>query len=159
MKTTSQHFLSTSARLLSAAAVVVSLALAPTQVIAADQQAHEDRAELRIKQMHDKLMITTAEEAQWGLVAQAMRDNAVTMDTLTAARKSKGKGMTAVEDLRSYGEISEAHAEGIRKLTPVFADLYASMSDVQKKEADLLFSHGDRRHAHGKPGHMPVAAK
>ena len=53
--------------------------------------------------------------------------------------------MTAVDDLKSYGEIADAHANGIKKLTPVFADLYASMSDAQKKEADTLFRHGDRK--------------
>jgi hypothetical protein len=58
--------------------------------------------------------------------------------------------MTAVDDLKSYGEIADAHANGIKKLTPVFADLYTSMSDVQKKEADTLFRHGDHKHTHKK---------
>jgi hypothetical protein len=53
--------------------------------------------------------------------------------------------MTAVDDLKSYGEIADAHADGIKKLTPVFAALYASMSDAQKKEADAIFRGRKRR--------------
>jgi hypothetical protein len=60
------------------------------------------------------------------------------------------KEMTAVDDLKSYGEIAAAHADGIKKLTPVFADLYASMSEPQRKEADTLFRHGPRKHADRK---------
>ncbi|MBK7415322.1 MAG: Spy/CpxP family protein refolding chaperone [Dechloromonas sp.] len=100
---------------------------------------------MRVKQMHDRLMIADAQEAQWGKVAQTMNDNAKTMDKLTQARIDRAKDMTAVDDLKSYGEITEAHAEGIRTLTPVFATLYASMSDPQKKQADMMFRHGDRR--------------
>ncbi len=60
------------------------------------------------------------------------------------------KGMTAVDDLKSYGEITEARADGVKKLIPVFSDLYASMSDAQKKEADNLFRHGERKTLKGK---------
>jgi hypothetical protein len=81
-----------------------------------------------------------------------MRDNAKTMDTLTQARMARAADMTAVDDLKSYGEITDAHADGIKKLTPVFADLYASMSDPQKKVADTLFRHGDRKHGAHKRG-------
>jgi protein CpxP len=142
-----------SARLFFSAALIAILAFAPGVVLAADKNAHEDRAELRIKDMHAKLMITQAQEEQWAKVAQAMRDNAKTMDTLTQARADHAKDMTAVDDLKSYGEIADAHADGIKKLTPVFAELYASMSDPQKREADTLFRHGDRKHGAHKHGH------
>src|SRR5208337_3332364 len=100
--------------------------------------------------------ITAAQEAQWAKVAEVMRDDAKSMDSLTQARADHAKDMTAVEDLKSYGEIAEAHAEGIKKLTPMFADLYASMSDAQKKEADTLFRHGDKIHKHS---HMRTESK
>jgi hypothetical protein len=158
MKQSSNQFIYVSARLITAATLVTTLAFAPAVVFAADKVAHEDRAELRIKDMHAKLKITTAEEDQWAKVAAVMRDNAKTMDTLTQARVDHAKDMTAVDDLKSYGEIAEAHAAGIKKLTPVFADLYASMSDAQKKEADTLFHHGDRKHGH-KHGHGMMEGK
>ena len=152
MKLTGNQFTYASARLIAAAALVTTLAFAPGVVFAADKDAHEDRVELRIKNMHTKLMITPAQEEQWSKVAKVMQDDAKTMDTLTQARVDHAKDMNAVDDLKSYGEITEAHADGIKKLTPVFADLYASMSDAQKKEADTLFRHGDQKHGH-KHGH------
>ena len=150
MKLNGNQFTYSRASLIVAAALVSTLAFAPGVVLAADKDAHEDRAELRIKDMHAKLHITPAEEAQWAKVAEIMRDNAKTMDTLTQARVDHAKDMTAVDDLKSYGKIAEAHADGIKKLTPVFADLYASMSDAQKKEADTLFHHGKFMHGHKK---------
>lgn len=158
MKQSSNQFTYVSARLIAAATLVTALAFAPVVVFAADKDTHEDRAELRIKDMHTKLKITTAEENQWAKVAEVMRDNAKTMDTLTQARVDHAKDMTAVDDLKSYSEIADAHAAGIKKLTPVFADLYASMSDAQKKEADTLFHHGDRKHGH-KHGHGMMEGK
>jgi len=68
-----------------------------------------------------------------------MRDNAQTMAALTQARAAKAKTMAAVEDLTTYAEITKAHAEGLQKFVPVFAALYASMSDAQKAQADALF--------------------
>jgi len=153
MKLSVNQFNYASVRLIAAAALAVTLAFAPVVTLAADKDVHEDRAELRIKDMHAKLKITSAQEELWAKVAQVMRDNATTMDTLTQARVDHAKDMTAVDDLKSYGEITDAHADGIKKLTPVFATLYDSMSDVQKKEADTLFRHGDRASAHHKHGH------
>ena len=158
MKLSDNQFSYGSLRLVAAAALMASLAFAPGVALAADKDSHADNAELRITAMHAKLKITPAEEGQWTAVAQAMRDNAKAMDTLTQARVSHAKDMTAVDDLKSYGEITDAHAEGIRKLTPVFTALYTSMSDEQKKEADTLFRHGENKPGH-KHGHKTPAAK
>jgi hypothetical protein len=142
------QFTITGARAVAAAALVASFALAPVMAFAADKDANEDRAELRIKDMHAKLQITPAQEPQWEQVATVMRDDAKSMDTLTQSRFDHAKDMSAVDDLKSYGDIATAHAEGIKKLTPVFATLYSSMSDDQQKEADLLFRHGPKKHVH-----------
>ena len=124
------------------------LAFAPVAAIAVEKNVHEDRAELRIKDMHSRLKITAAQEDQWSKVAQVMRDNAKALDTLTQARIDHAKDMTAIDDLKSYGEITDAHADGIKKLTPVFATLYDGMSDAQKKAADALFRNGAGKHDH-----------
>ena len=116
MKLSDSQFTNASLRIIAAAALIATLAFAPGLALAADKEAHEDRAELRIKDM------------------------------------------TAVDDLKSYGDITEAHLNGIRKLTPLFADLYAGMSDPQKKEADTLFRHGDRKH-NQKRGHKKLESK
>ena len=52
--------------------------------------------------------------------------------------------MNAVDDLKSYSEITEAHARGLKRFISVFEPLYASMSDAQKKDADTLFRHRGR---------------
>ena len=102
-----------------------------------------DRVEARIKELHSKLKITPEQEELWNNVAQVMRDNAKAMEALIKARSEKAGTMTAVEDLKSYGEIAEAHADGLKKFIPVFEPLYAGMSDAQKKSADTLFrQHG-----------------
>ena len=142
-----------STRLFMAVALLVALVFAPGVVLATNKVAHEDRAELRIKDMHTKFKITAAQEEQWAKVAAVMIDNGKTMDTLTQARVDHAKDMNAVDDLKTYGEVAEAHADGIKKLTPLFADLYASMSDVQKKEADTLFRHGYHEHGGHKHKH------
>jgi len=102
-----------------------------------------DRVEARIKELHTKLKITPAQEELWNNVAQVMRDNAKTMEALIRTRSEKAGTMTAIDDLKSYSEIAEAHADGLKKFIPAFEPLYAGMSDAQKKSADTLFrQHG-----------------
>jgi hypothetical protein len=115
-----------------------------------DADAHADRVEQRIRDLHARLQITAAQESDWSDVAQAMRDNAQQMDTLSKTRAERSN-MSAPEDLDSFAEIADAHAAGIRKFIPAFKKLYASMSDAQKRNADEIFRHGPRHgaHAHG----------
>ena len=149
MKRNSHQFTYAAARAVTAAALVATIAFASGPVIAAKASA-QDRGEARITNMHAKLKITQAQEVQWANVAQVMRDNEKAVEPLIKARKENAKTMTAVDDLKSYGEITDAHADGIKKFTPVFATLYAGMSDNQKQEADALFRHGGKRSKKGK---------
>lgn len=142
MKHCGNQYTFASVHLFTAAILAATLVFAPCVVFAADKVAHEDRAELRIKDMRTKFKITAAQEEQWSKVAAVMLDNGKTMDTLTQARVDHAKDLSAVDDLKSYGEIADAHAAGIKKLIPIFADLYATMSDAQKKEADTFFRNG-----------------
>lgn len=98
-----------------------------------------DRVENRITDLHTRLVITADQEDDWGKLAGVMRDNANTMASLTQARTDKLGGMNAVDDLKSYSEIAQAHADGLQKFTPAFAALYDSMSDEQRKNADAIF--------------------
>jgi len=146
------RFIVSGTRMVALAVVATSIAFVPVSAMAADKDAREDRAEHRISMLHSKLKITAEQETQWAQVAQVMRDDAKTMDALTQARKDHAKDMTAVDDIKSYGDIAAAHADGIKKLLPAFSALYSSMSDAQKKEADLLFRDGGRMHRH-RHGH------
>jgi protein CpxP len=144
MKTTSHQFSRAVVRAVVTMATAATIVLAPSFALAA-RTSSEDRAEARIAHMHAKLDITSSQEEQWAKVAEVMRDNARSMDSLMQTRHENAKSMNAVDDLISYGEITDAHADGIKKLTPVFATLYADMSDAQKAEADTLFRHGDHK--------------
>jgi hypothetical protein len=114
---------------------------ASMQTVAAPTQAQNpiERVEARITDLHAKLQITPAQEDLWKNVTQEMRDKAKTIDGLQRARFEKADTMTAVDDFKSYGEVADAHADGIKKFIPVFAALYNSMSDDQKKNADTIF--------------------
>ncbi len=133
-----------------AMAIGVALIMVPaTRTSAATEQGSSaatpkksspaDRVEQRIKDLHTKLKITKEQEDLWNKVVQVMRENEKTMMDLRKARSEKAKTMTAVDDLKSYGEIVQAHADGLKKFTPVFEALYDKMSDAQKKNADTLF--------------------
>ena len=148
MKFCDHQFGLVGARILTAAVLAASLYMAPGLALAVDKDVQEDQTEVRIKVLHEKLKITPAQEEQWSKVAQAMLEDAKTMDALTQARIEHAKSLTAVEDLKSYGEIAEAHAAGLKKLTPIFAELYAGLSESQKQEADLLFREGVHPHKH-----------
>ncbi len=116
-----------------------TFAAASPAATAGDAQA---RVEMRINNLHAKLRITPQEEDQWAQVAGVMRDNAKTMDALNSERAANANTMTAVDDLKSYGEITDAHADEIKKFAAAFEPLYASMSDAQKADADEIFRHG-----------------
>jgi hypothetical protein len=133
------------ARAVAAVAIGATITLAATTVMAANAPS-QPRVEARIKDMHAKLKITAAEEEQWAKVADVMRDNAKKMDELNSARSANAKTMNAVDDLKSYGEVVDAHADEIKKFAAAFEPLYASMSDAQKAEADALFRHGESTH-------------
>ena len=130
-----------------AAALVSVLVFSSASGFAADTDPHQDSTNARIQAMHDKLKITPAEEALWNKMAQVMREDAKTMDALIQARIDHSKTMNAVEDLESYSKITEARAEGAKKLIPVFSALYASMSQTQKQQADTMFRNSDKKHA------------
>jgi len=138
MKRSSYQSMYAVARAVASAVLFAAIAFGPGVAFAA-KGSGEPRVEAHIASMHAKLNITPAQEEQWSKVAEVMRENAKSLDALTRSRLERAKTMTAVDDLKSYGEITEAHLDGIKKLTPVFATLYDGMSDAQKKQSDTMF--------------------
>jgi len=132
------------------ALTVTAMVLLATMARAHAQPSHAERVEARITELHATLHITPAQEDLWKNVTQVMRDNAKTMDELTQARAAKAATMTAVDDLKTYSAIAEAHAEGLKHFIPIFEALYASMSDAQKQQADTLFRQHHRSGAKAK---------
>jgi periplasmic protein CpxP/Spy len=100
---------------------------------------HVETVEDRIKSLHSELKITPAEEAKWSKVADAMRSNAKAIDTLLEQRHENAGKETAVDNLRSWSELAQAHADGSKALLDAFESLYADMPDAQKKVADDAF--------------------
>jgi len=140
MKPIATEFLSSTARtVVAAVALLATLALASPVPAATSAHSRPDQVEARITMLHAKLAITAAQEPAWQNLIQVMRDNAQTMDALRVARADKAPTATAIDDLKSYAEITTAHAEGLKKFIPAFEPLYGSMSDAQKAQADTLF--------------------
>lgn len=104
--------------------------------------------EQRIMELHTQLKITPSEEAQWTQVAVTMRENARDLDQVIDKRDATVANATAIDNLYSYADIAQAHANGVRKLAGAFSGLYAVMSESQRKLADVVFNHRD--HEAGK---------
>jgi protein CpxP len=112
-----------------------------TPAAANPAQVKGEGVEQRITQLHAELKITPDQESKWNSVAQAMRDNAASMEKLVAEKHQQGSpNMTAVDDLKTYQEFAQAHVDGLKNLTSAFSSLYSSMSDEQKKNADQVFA-------------------
>ena len=97
------------------------------------------RTEQRIAELHAKLKISSAQQAQWDSFAQVMRDNATRMDASFQNRVEGMPTMTAVDNMQSYADFAEQHAQDVQKLVPAFKALYDSMSDAQKRMTDQVF--------------------
>jgi protein CpxP len=149
------------ALLLPAAALPVG-ALAQTQTPAAaapkaKASAHqsmspEQRVEQHITELHAQLRITPEQQTQWDQFAQVMRENAKAMDQALQQRAASFGTMTAADDMQSYAQIAQQHAQDTQKLATAFQTLYASMSDDQKKNADAVFQERTARAAQHKKG-------
>ena len=125
-----------------AAMTAAPAATATAATAAAKSDAKRDQSiEKHGKDLHSRLKITAAEETQWAVVAKAMRDSAIETDKVMDKREEHVKSATAIDNLNAYGDVAQAHADGVKKLATAFAPLYASMPDDQKKLADNVFAH------------------
>jgi periplasmic protein CpxP/Spy len=124
----------------------------PSAAGPAADQAAAARVEARIKQLHTQLQITPAEDAQWTQFAQIMRENARDMGEAAAQRAAQFATMNAVDDMKSYEQLAEAHVQRLQKLIPAFEALYNAMSTEQKQIADRVFRGGAERHAQAPGG-------
>jgi hypothetical protein len=107
----------------------------------------EERVENRINELHAQLRITPAERQQWDQFADVMRANARDMDQVLMQRSQQFQSMNALQNMQSYGQIADAHAQHVQKLVPAFANLYNAMSDQQKRVADQVFRENAEKRA------------
>lgn len=113
---------------------------------------HEARIEQRIAYLHEQLKITPAQETQWKAFADAMREDGERMGKLYEQRSKGMESATALDNMRDYVQLTQAHADGAKKLAEAFEPLYSSLSPQQKQLADSTFrEHMGPDHRRGKP--------
>jgi hypothetical protein len=117
----------------------VSTSTQKAPAAAREKKSPVDRVEARIADLHSRLKITDAQASQWDAFAQVMRDNAKAMTVALDQRAAAAKTASAVDDMRSYLAVTQAHADGMAKLEPAFENLYNAMSPDQQKNADVVF--------------------
>jgi protein CpxP len=108
------------------------------------KQTKEMSVEQRLQTLHKQLKITAGQEDRWKDFATTVRDNETRMHDHLVKRHQAVKA-NAVDDLRSYGEITDEHAEAIKRLVKPFEALYNTMNDAQKKNADQVFARYEGR--------------
>ena len=124
-------------------------AVAPSSPLAGHPVAGktaQERVEQRIKELHAQLRITAAERPQWDQFVQVMRENARDMDQAWLQRVDQFQSMNALQNMQSYEQIAEQHAQHLQKLVPAFQSLYNAMPDQQEQLADQVFRANAERH-------------
>ncbi|MDR3445873.1 MULTISPECIES: Spy/CpxP family protein refolding chaperone [unclassified Dyella] len=114
----------------------------PTATPAAAQdhgQKHADAVERRITDLHTQLKITDAQAKPWDAFAQTMRDNARKADEAFRDRAQKLSTMNAPDAMKSYADLTQTHADNMKKLSSAFDDLYAVLTPDQKQIADAMY--------------------
>lgn len=113
---------------------------APPVLLAQAQPAQpRQNVDANIAELHKKLQITPAQEAQFNGVAAVMRDNA---HLEANAPQQPAASATALDDLRAYIKYSELELQGLKKMLPALEALYAALSPAQRKTADAVFRQG-----------------
>jgi protein CpxP len=110
----------------------------PSSPRAEQPSAASPTMEPRLRQLHQILRITPAQEADFNAFAEAMRANEATMRSLVQQRPPSAN-TNAVANLRFSQRLAAAQAEGLRRLLEPFARLYASFSPSQKQLANRIF--------------------
>ena len=106
------------------------------------------RVEKHIRNLHERLKITAKEETLWSAVAKTMRDSTDDLDRVLDKRNALPNDASAMDDLNSYADVAQAHADSVKKLSMVFGPLYEAMPDNQRKLADGVFTqrgHQDKK--------------
>jgi len=109
------------------------------------QTSAVEHTEARIKELRAVLKITDAQGKSWDTLTQLMREDAKSMDVLIKERAENDKTMNAVEQMKFHSKVTETRLNQMKKFIPLFEELYASMSDEQKKNADAVFHKGIQR--------------
>jgi periplasmic protein CpxP/Spy len=141
------------------AAPATTPAPAPTAAAGSAGESRQAMVEQRIADLHATLNITKAQEAEFDKFAQVMLDNAQAMDMLTSKAGADRDSQSAVQVLGTYAEVSQLHAQNVKKLSVAFRPLYASLSPDQKKTADEMFRARAEEHEQKQGAQTPGEQK
>lgn len=95
--------------------------------------------EKRIEMLRTTMKITPEQTKAFNEFAQVMRDNANKMDAMIGSQAKTMPTMTAVDHMKAYEAITQAHADDMQREVPAFSRLYETLSPAQKKAADDSF--------------------
>ena len=112
-------------------------------------QAHAAKREAHVEERiaYLQLKITPAQETQWKTFADVMRANGQNMGQLYRQRAQAEQTQSALDNMKQYALLAQAHADDMKQLVDAFEPLYDSMSPEQKKLADTTFREHPREHA------------
>ena len=94
------------------------------------------RIEGRLAFLKTELKITDAQLPLWNAVAQAMRDDASTMQAIPHPMMGMNNAATLPDKLAGRETMLAARLEAVRKLKAATDPLYAALTADQKKTAD-----------------------
>jgi periplasmic protein CpxP/Spy len=101
----------------------------------------------RIAFLQTELKITPAQQSQWQQFADAMRQNAQSLDqAITAARQHRGTAENAVDRMTMRAEFAKVRADSDTRLLTALKPLYASLSPEQQQVANTLIGHQGWHH-------------
>jgi periplasmic protein CpxP/Spy len=93
--------------------------------------------EANIGQLHQRLMITPAQESQFQAFANVMRQNARMMPAAPPT-----PNVNAVEGLHTEIELTQQYLNGLKRMLPALQALYAVLTPEQRQAADQAFRQG-----------------
>jgi len=97
------------------------------------------RVEGRLAFLKAELKITEAQKDAWHKLADAVRTSTEHMaERMTSMHSGDQKALTLPERLELHEQFMTARLDEIRQIKSALKELYAVLSDDQKKEADTL---------------------
>jgi hypothetical protein len=97
-----------------------------------------EHVEGRVAFLKAELKITDAQLPQWNAFAQALRDNATSMQGMRGGMTAMNQAATLPDKLTAREKMMSARLEAVRKLKAAAEPLYAALSADQKKTADEI---------------------
>lgn len=89
-----------------------------------------------------ELGITDAQAQAWDGYVKAVKDRATTMQGMHASMMQAMQGGTALDRMETHIQAMQAMLDSMKAIVPVTETLYKSLTDEQKKKADLLLGAG-----------------